>query len=538
MRSPVLDYAFIQQNGFTLTVGSLIALIFATITIIFLIRSYMLGFSRQSDEDEITSREFWMFIGALVLLMSSFHIILVTSIPVGKLLFKSNALISPDDVVSFYNRWQTPFAIVVCLLMGFAQYLKYKKTPVKNILKDQLFSFILALAATVITGMFLSFKYNSVTLPLLLFAGYYAVFANLDYYLRVLKGKTRSLGTALAHTGFGLVMLGTLISQGEQEVLSKNYKGYSIDLLDNEGGITSSKDVQLFKGDTTALGDYYVLYRTKKRNGINLFFEIDYFNRASRIYSTGERIKFGPGIFECTTTHTASNNFITDRNKWKPVENVSSEMYFSTQVWENGQAGQKLFTLSPFIQMNPMQKVAEPGTKHYLSYDVFTHIKYAELTGPDDVWMDPIELKGNPGDTLWTAGYRIVLSDAGQMDTAGFSINQLKVTILDHNDRNKKYGISTYVHFAKDSTGKVVNPYAEIKAAGIKIRYDKPGHATSGHSHGDENKHQLTLLTHEYIILHAVRFPYISILWIGCIIMALGTLLAVIQRIRHDRKGE
>ncbi|MFI5203857.1 MAG: cytochrome c biogenesis protein CcsA [Flavobacteriales bacterium] len=533
-----LDNVLLQQGSFTLTIRALIALIFTTVTIVFLIRAYMLGFSKQSDEDEITSREFWMFIGALVLLMSSFHIMLVTSIPVGKLLFNSNSLVPPDDVVTFYNRWQTPFAIVVCLLMGFAQYLKYKKTPVKNILKDQAISITLALITTFIIAQFFTFKYNSITLPLMLFAGLYAVFANLDYYVRILKGKTRSLGPAIAHTGFGLVMLGTLISQGEQETLSKNYKGYSIDLLDDEGGISSNKDIQLFKGDTTALGDYYVLYKTKKRENINLYFNIDYFERIPRIYAPGTIRKFASEVFECVIKHSASENFILDKKNWKVATGITPEIYFNTPVWESGKPGKKLFALTPFIQMNPMQKVAEPGTKHFFTYDIFTHIKYAELTGPNDVWMDPIQIKGLPGDTLWTAGYRIILSDAATIDTSGFEITQLKVTILDHHDRNKKYGISTYLHYAKDSTGKIVNPFTEIKGATLKFRLDKPVEKLAGHSHEEVSKYELTFLTREYLILHAIRFPFISILWIGCFLVAIGTLWAVTQRLlRNKRNG-
>ena len=40
----------------------------------------------------------------------------------------------------------------------------------------------------------------------------------------------------------------------------------------------------------------------------------------------------------------------------------------------------------------------------------------------------------------------------------------------------------------------------------------------------------------EFIVLHAIVFPYINILWMGCIIMALGTLLAVRNRITTKKK--
>jgi cytochrome c-type biogenesis protein CcmF len=36
----------------------------------------------------------------------------------------------------------------------------------------------------------------------------------------------------------------------------------------------------------------------------------------------------------------------------------------------------------------------------------------------------------------------------------------------------------------------------------------------------------------EFVILQAIVFPGINILWIGCILMALGTFVAVRQRMR------
>lgn len=526
-----LDMALIGQDSFQLTIRGLITILFITCTIIFLIRSYALSFGVGQEEDAITSREFWMFIGSLILLLSALHIIISTSLPVINMLFKTETVISQDERNAFYNKWQVPFALIVSVLLGFSQYLKYKNTPGSKILKDQIRPLAFSVMCTILVRWFFPFEANPIVLTLMLFGGFYALFANLDYYFLVLKGSVKNLGPATAHVGFALILLGSLISQGEQKILSKNYKGYAIDLLDNEGGISSGKDVQLFRNDTTALGDYFVLYTGRKRDGINLHFNIHYFERKDRVYHKGQKVKVNSAVFNCKQDHTASMEFITDLPKWERVSDPDAATYFSTQVWENGQAGKELFTLHPFIQMNPMQKVAEPGTKHYWSYDVFTHIKYAELTGAEDEWMDPISLKGTGlNDTLWTAGYKIVLSQPAFIDTLGFKVHQLQVTIFDHQDRDKKYGLSTRVHMAVDSTGKITQPFSELKAAGIQVRLEK---VNPFNMHDPESKpYELTFLTQEYLILHAIRFPYISILWIGCILMALGSLWAVVVRIR------
>jgi cytochrome c-type biogenesis protein CcmF len=54
---------------------------------------------------------------------------------------------------------------------------------------------------------------------------------------------------------------------------------------------------------------------------------------------------------------------------------------------------------------------------------------------------------------------------------------------------------------------------------------------------------KLTILVEEknknasdFVIMQAIVFPYINVLWIGCIIMVLGTLVAVWNRFNAKRK--
>ena len=46
-------------------------------------------------------------------------------------------------------------------------------------------------------------------------------------------------------------------------------------------------------------------------------------------------------------------------------------------------------------------------------------------------------------------------------------------------------------------------------------------------------KYGLTVAESEFVVLQALVFPGINILWIGCVLLALGTGLAVRQRIRE-----
>src|SRR5690606_15457672 len=78
-------------------------------------------------EEEIYSREFWMFIGALVLTVACVQMIATTSIPVFNALFGTKVA-PPVDPIAHYNKWQGAFAVVILLLTAFTQFLKYKRT--------------------------------------------------------------------------------------------------------------------------------------------------------------------------------------------------------------------------------------------------------------------------------------------------------------------------------------------------------------------------------------------------------------------------
>jgi hypothetical protein len=63
-----------------------LALIFLFVSLAYLIISYRKHYRvAASEEEDITSREFWMFIGSLVLSLSAIHITVQTSVNVGNI---------------------------------------------------------------------------------------------------------------------------------------------------------------------------------------------------------------------------------------------------------------------------------------------------------------------------------------------------------------------------------------------------------------------------------------------------------------------
>ncbi|HLP11350.1 MAG TPA: cytochrome c biogenesis protein CcsA, partial [Flavobacteriales bacterium] len=398
---------FGQMAGATISLRSLLFIVGIVSLFLFLIIGYNKTFARETQQEEnFSAREFWMFIAAIILCLSAFHIIYNTSIPALNVVFDTKSTIAADERNAFYNMYQVPFAIVVSLIMAFTQFLKYKKTDASKFFREILVAFGLSLVASGIIMQYYVFKFDH---AFLLFTSVFAIIANLDYFLRIMKGKLNHLGSSIAHVGFALVLLGSLISQAKQQVISKNYKGYVLNFMTKDGALKNEEDVQLFKGELTSMGDYFVVYTGKTfddKNG-HLYFNVDYLEQLPMMYKKGDRVVHQFQLYECNADHAAAKTFLHESNYWKPITAKSSEEYYSYSTWESHRPGKKSFNLRPFVQLTGSGMAAEPGTQNFWSHDVFTHLKHGNLSPANTGEMDAFKLQANLGDTLKTAGYRI-----------------------------------------------------------------------------------------------------------------------------------
>ena len=115
-------------------------LVFLALSIFLLVIRFKEMPVTKKDEDTY-SREFWMFVGAIFLSLSCFHLILVTSIPVWNLMFGTKVA-PPTDLIAHYNTIQASFAMVIAVLTGFTQFLKYKKTDITRFFITTLIYFV------------------------------------------------------------------------------------------------------------------------------------------------------------------------------------------------------------------------------------------------------------------------------------------------------------------------------------------------------------------------------------------------------------
>jgi cytochrome c-type biogenesis protein CcmF len=467
----------------------LVYLLFFVFLSIFLIAKNYKQIPHESADDKLWSREFWMFIGSLVFLLSAFQIIFSTSYPVINKIFGTNMALGAGGAIKHYNSWQLPFASIILLLMAFAQFMKYKQTDSSYFFKKIRLSISLSVLITFIVSYlfgWLSFG-SELLYAFLFFSSAFAVIANADYFVSMLKGKFDSAGASIAHIGFGLLLMGALISTSKSEIISKNYK-MDAEFLGKE--FSNDENITLLKNDTIQMGDYFVVYKGKRKEGINVVYEIEY-------------LKF---------------------DELKKGFNYE-------------------FTLSPFIQLNDrMGNAPEPDTRHFLYKDIYTHVRYADLSEEvnngtrheHDEKEKTQNYTAEVGDTIFAFNAIMVLENIEtKFDTAFLSSLKnptiavgAKIKVFDFN-KNERTIMPLYTIY--DSIPRVYED--TLTDLGLRIALWKINPA--------ERKFDISVMetrkkASDFIVMKAVVFPGINILWVGCLVMAIGTFMAVRKRLKQQ----
>ncbi len=173
-------------------------------------------------EERIDSREFWMFIGAIVFFLSAMFIIAKTSVPVYNKIFNAN--IAPaEDVELSYNKIMVLVAFIIGALTAVTQYFKYKSTPQKYTLKKIAVPTLITAAVCAALAVFYPltyYKHGAGFLGALyaaLAASIYSVVANAMYIWNGLKGNFKSAGGSITHIGFTLMIAGMIISSANKK---------------------------------------------------------------------------------------------------------------------------------------------------------------------------------------------------------------------------------------------------------------------------------------------------------------------------------
>lgn len=436
-------------------------------------------YPKPPGDEAFLSRDFWMLIGAVVLLISAVQVSSTTSIPVYNKVF-GQSLAMPSDMVGHFHRWQVPLAILLGLLVGATQFMKYKRTQSSKFFKDVALSLVVTTALTVAVAIGMGFQ-NAYYIALL-WSSMFAVVGNFDYLLRIMKGKVGKAGASIAHVGFGLLLLGALISTGQSEIISVNRSLSDLTSLNED--LDNREHVLLYKNDTVRMGDYMVSYRGRKKVGINIKFEVEYMTMEA------------DGSFE------------------------------------------HQFSLFPRVQLNDrMGNAPEPDTRHYWNRDVFTHVSWGKLSDPAEEearigqWEEPTVKGISMGDTLFARSAFLILdsirSEIGgpTPDSTTSVLITAMVDVVDENGDTKRIEPTLFLPAMGNSEARQV----QLDDLGLRLTLQEVRPEANGFIFALEEKFQPN---QEFIVMKAIVFPWINILWIGCLLLAIGSFIAVYNRMQ------
>jgi len=406
------------------------------------------------DKEENTpSKEFWMFIGSLVLIFSAGLITAFTSLPVYNKIYE---VFDPTfdgmvikDPVSFNNKYQLWIAVFIGIFSGVAQYLRFKEGEMskeaskyatylggvflaiigipalieyfsdismnwkfhwlglyaasiglyftqKNwsgITKKIFLHLNIAIAITLIaTYLTLGWITTSAwQYQLLLGSGIFAIVTNLDYLITYIKGNLKIAGSAISHIGFGLMIVGILASGLNKEHISKDPFKYRGILNEEMAG----KNVILTKGVPEVFNGYKVTYQKD----------------------------------------TLIDRFMTFDINFKKL-GKNREVIEEFDVHPTAQFDNKLMKIASY----------NPDTKHYLHKDIFTHVATLPVKVADREKAREIEdsLNYRMHDLPMLESFSF--NDTIEVDADSFVINTFHVQLEDiilqggHPDYNRKDG--------------------------------------------------------------------------------------------------
>ncbi len=453
-----------------------------TALVLFIINMYTLLPSVKKEE-AVSSREFWMFIGSLVILFSAIIIIAQTSLPVYNKIFNKKVA-PPQDIEFSYNRIQIFIAIIIGLLTAVGQYLKYKETGTKYFVKKIGLPFIISAIAAGFILAFGNINYDKYGIGFLIFiwtaiaCAVFAIIANLMYLWIGIKGKLKLSGPSIAHFGFGMMLLGILISSSKKEVLSNNTNGIFVPLEENKITGKVGENYTLIKDVKMDMGKYWVTYAgdSSHPKKSQKYFKIHFTDK-----ETHEDFTLKP------------NAFID----YKGTEGLS----------------------------------ANPDARHYWNYDVFAYI--TALSDPSKT-KDTGSFKNNivgPGDTIFYANGFMTLDsvlvnpvnpriDFLPGDTA--IVAKLTVNTMD----GKQVAAWPYFYLRENHLDFVPDT---LNAQGLTVQLQKI--VDKKFEIGVKESKSMQ----DFLTLKVYKFPFINLLWLGILFMAVGFVISMVRRIQMNK---
>ncbi len=472
------------------------------------------NFPKSKEESSFYSGEFWVTLGVVVLGLSALQVLVPTSIPVYNAILDNLGIDSnvapPADPEHFYTKWQLWFSVGIAFLSATAQIFWWKRIEKSN-LKDN-FVVPLVLTAIITTLIIAIAQIKDASYMILILTATYSLVSNSISIIRTIKLSPKLAGGALAHIGVALMFFGILSSSGYDEIVSMNMSGllYNKEFSDE----VNRENVLLFRSEPTKMNKYIITYKGQYCDSPNFPEYVNKEDVKATAYSH-KVVAQKDLIYKDKVKVKAGDTLrIFEENTYYKID------YLDTLTKE-------VFTLFPRVQQNPqMGFVVSPDISQGVKSDLYTHLSSLPDPAEQRTWSKP-EIK-----TL------------SPLDT--FIVNDF-VAILDGVHRGTPLADEDYMVYAeirildKEETY-TVKPVFQIKGnevRGVPLIIESAG-VEFTMMNIDPKTEQFTFnirtTQRDWIIMKALEKPYISLLWLGTIVMTLGILVAMWRRYTEAKK--
>ncbi len=473
-----------------------------------------------SDEKEasVYSREFWIFIGASVLCLMGFQVLVPTSFPVINKIAQwaglDSNLAAPADQVTFYSKFQIWFAMMLALLSGVGQFFWWKKIDRKQLLNELYYPALgtLVLFILIITTS----KIYQPAYLILLLTSLFTITANLKIMWNVMRSNPALSGGAVAHVGVGLMLIGILFSSGYSRVVSLNNTGMLISRQLSEE--FNRENLLLFVNEPREMFGYEIEYKGERieprykkgyiskrdieytANPYEVIARKDIYYKGKKLFSKGELFEINP-------------------------ENTFYEIEFR-------KAGEVKFVQYPRVQVNPQfGNMASPDITRKVSLDLYTHVSAPMTEEAKQDWGEREELRIRRNATFFANDYvarveelsRVYNIGGEQLDSSFLAI---RARIIVQGERDD-YSAEPVLIFGTQSRGGLLAD--EIPELGLRFTL------MNVHPQTDELTIGLETRQKDWVVIKALEKPWVNVLWLGTLLLMTGFGIAIARRFREFR---
>jgi len=446
---------------------------------------------RIKTEEETWSREFWMFVGSFILLLSSVQISITTSIPVWSPVAKwitGKDIAPPVNPMQHYNSIQVWVAIIVGLLSATVLYFRFRHSDIKVVARRLGITALIALALALFIGI--GQKITAWQYDLMLFSACYGIVANIYYAIAIQKGKLKKMGPSVAHLGFAMVLLGILLSSYNKQVISINTLGetFSLGKGSPEADAKESRDnVLMFNNVPVIMGDYVATY-----------------------------------LGDSTSEKDARTFYVVD---YKRIDTLTKKELEHFRLYPDAFVNKK----SENMGITP-----NPATRHYWDHDIFTYVTSISVKSKEDTNTYKSHIV-HSGDSIFVNngyivfnGFNTSIKDPRYTPASGDIAVAAKLEVFDLKGPVQSLAP---IYLIRD---KYEAPIEDtMSSMGLYVRFSKIIPAQNA----AEIMVKQTHMNDDYITLKALLFPYINVLWLGVVVMVLGFLLSMWNQLTKKKQN-